>query len=82
MNELLLHLLYIVFCLDSETNWASYNFPDFRPTFFNANLTVMFPDADKRRAAIALCNNRNTEDENPELRKECYFDYKVCLQLA
>lgn len=57
--------------------WANYNDAAFTPTFFDADLTVMFPDADKRTLAIALCNNDAATDDTPEDRRECYFDYKV-----
>lgn len=59
------------------TSWATYNEPDFVPIFFNADLTVMFPDEDERAAAIALCNDGQATDNDPSERRECYFDYKV-----
>ena len=58
-------------------NWSDYNDPTFEPEFFNANLTVLFPDADKRATAIGLCNGGAATDDNPEARRECYFDFLV-----
>lgn len=62
--------------VDSKT-WTDYN-PDFIPTFFNSDLSVMFPDTTERETAIRTCYDSTADsDPAPTERKECYFDFKV-----
>jgi hypothetical protein len=58
-------------------NWANHTDPNYQPVTFNADLTVMFPDASKRNLAISTCNGGASTDTNPVARRECYFDFKV-----
>ena len=60
-------------------NWSDYNDPTFEPVFFNANLTALFPEKAKRDKAIGLCNGGAATDDNPEARRECYFDFLVSI---
>ncbi|XP_065939071.1 uncharacterized protein [Magallana gigas] len=71
-----------LFTYDGKTtgdndNWGSHVDADYQPVFFNPNLTAMFTDDSKRTTAISTCNNGATTDDNPTLRRECYFDFKV-----
>lgn len=62
---------------DVNDNWGSHVDAAYQPVFFNPDLTVMFSDDSKRTTAISTCNNGATTDDNPTLRRECYFDFKV-----
>uniref|UniRef100_K1QGK1 Fibrillin-2 n=1 Tax=Magallana gigas TaxID=29159 RepID=K1QGK1_MAGGI len=66
----------------SNADWTSHVDTSYTPVFFNANLTVMFPDPSKRSTAISLCNSGKSTDSDPEKRKECYFDFKVTENAA
>lgn len=66
----------------SNANWTSHIDTSYTPVFFNANLTVMFPDPSKRSTAISTCNSGKSTDSDPEKRKECYFDFKVTENAA
>lgn len=66
----------------ANANWTSHIDKSYTPVFFNANLTVMFPNAAKRSTAISLCNSGKSTDSDPEKRKECYFDFKVTENAA
>ena len=62
------------------SSWSDYNDPSFEPVFFNANLTVMFPDLATQSEAISACNPEGGGvDDSPEDRRECYFDFLVCI---
>ena len=66
----------------NNTDWNSHIDTAYTPVFFNANLTVMFPDSSKRSTAISLCNSGKSTDTDPVKRKECYFDFKVTENAA
>ena len=46
-----------LFTYASGETWENYTDVNFVPIFFNANLTIMFPDAAKRLEAVKLCHN-------------------------
>ncbi|KAK2160224.1 hypothetical protein NP493_1661g00003 [Ridgeia piscesae] len=61
-------------------SWSDYTDPTFTPIFFNKDLAVMFPDETLRLTAVRLCYNSTAPtafDPTPEVRRACYFDYKV-----
>lgn len=62
---------------DVNDKWERHVDAAYTPVFFNPNLTVMFDNATKRETAISTCNNGATTDDDPTLRRECYFDFKV-----
>ncbi|XP_056001709.1 uncharacterized protein LOC125655815 [Ostrea edulis] len=66
----------------NNTNWASHVDTAYTPVFFNANLTIMFPDPAKKTQAISACNKGASTDSDPEKRRECYFDFKVTENAA
>jgi hypothetical protein len=66
----------------NNTNWASHVDTAYTPVFFNANLTIMFPDPSKRSTAISACNKGAASDPDPVQRRECYFDFKVTENAA
>ena len=40
----------------------------------------MFPDLDTKTEAISACNPEGGGvDDSPEDRRECYFDFLVCI---
>ncbi|KAI0239341.1 Mucin-like protein [Lamellibrachia satsuma] len=60
--------------------WSDYTDSSFTPLFFNKDLAVMFPDEARRLTAVRLCYNSSVTsavDPSPEIRRACYFDYKV-----
>jgi hypothetical protein len=66
----------------NNTDWSSHVDTAYTPVFFNANLTIMFPDPAKRSTAIKTCNSGAASDSDPEKRRECYFDFKVTENAA
>lgn len=58
-------------------NRSFYFDKSFTPIFFNANLSIMFPDSEDRREAQNICYQNNETDPNPTQRRQCYFDYKA-----
>ena len=66
---------------DGES-WEDYNFANFTPVFFNPDLTIMFPDADLRAAAISTCNKGAARDDSPVDNRECYFDFMVSIVIV
>ena len=68
-----------IYIVATGSDWSSFNNDTFVPVFFNADLTVMFPNEQERTAATKLCNSNQPTDDTPEVRRECYFDFKVSL---
>lgn len=71
-----------LFTYDNGTSWSSYVDTNFMPIFFNANLTIMFPDDADRKVAQDVCYKVNETDPDPTQRRLCYFDLKATGQTS
>lgn len=71
-----------LFTYDNGTSWSSYVDTNFMPIFFNANLTIMFPNADDRKTAQDVCYKVNETDPDPTQRRLCYYDLKATGQIS
>ncbi|XP_062578222.1 mucin-like protein [Saccostrea cucullata] len=71
-----------LFTYSGSDTWNTHIDNSYTPVFFNPDLTVMFSDGNKRSTAISTCNGGASTDDNPELRRECYFDFKVTENAA
>lgn len=71
-----------MFTYDNGTSWSSYVDTNFMPIFFNANLTIMFPDEAERKTAQDVCYKVNETDPDPTQRRLCYFDLKATGQTS
>lgn len=71
-----------MFTYDNGTSWSSYVDTNFMPIFFNANLTIMFPDDADRKVAQDVCYKVNETDPDPTQRRLCYFDLKATGQTS
>lgn len=62
---------------DGDTYSSLNDETGYTPIFFNADLTIMFPDPLVRDQAQSACYQTGQTDPNPSLRRECYYDYAV-----
>lgn len=66
-----------LFTYEVGYSWHSFVNTSIRPVFFNANLSVMFPNDTERSLAISTCYGQGADDPSPVDRRECYFDFKM-----